>query len=102
MCDCQLSWLPKWLRDEGFEGTVTGKCAHPEKLAGRSIFEISLEEFDCGMYIHCCVMYTVTMQTTIGGKKQVFQKNVFQCIFYLNNEHYYVTLCENLPNARGA
>lgn len=46
-CDCSLSWLPMWLRENNFEHDVIAKCAHPEVLKGRSIFTIDSSDFKC-------------------------------------------------------
>ena len=51
ICDCQLSWLPRWLRDKGFESMVYLRCAHPEFLTNHSIFEVQRNEFECGKYM---------------------------------------------------
>ena len=49
-CDCSLSWLPLWLRENNFEHAVVAKCAHPENLQARNIFTIDSSDFKCGMY----------------------------------------------------
>ena len=56
LCDCQLSWLPKWLRDTGFKDSVFAKCAHPEWLKGKSIFEVPYEQFRCGKLLTVMVL----------------------------------------------
>lgn len=47
LCDCQLSWLPIWLRSAGFAASVKATCAHPESLKGRSIFDVKKQNFTC-------------------------------------------------------
>ena len=49
-CDCSLSWLPMWLRENNFEHDVIAKCAHPEVLKGRSIFTVDSSDFKCGTF----------------------------------------------------
>lgn len=51
ICDCQLAWLPRWLRDAGLDVTVTLRCAHPRFLANHSIFDVQRDEFECGQYL---------------------------------------------------
>ena len=47
LCDCQLSWFPRWLRSSGYEQTVDLHCAHPDFLKNRSIFTVQRDEFEC-------------------------------------------------------
>ena len=47
LCDCQLAWFPNWLRTAGFASSVTAKCAHPEGLKGKSVFDVRQENFTC-------------------------------------------------------
>ncbi|XP_076447859.1 uncharacterized protein LOC143284771 isoform X2 [Babylonia areolata] len=47
LCDCNLAWLPGWLRMFGFQNSVTAVCSYPPTLQNRSIFSIPLDEFQC-------------------------------------------------------
>ncbi|XP_017553323.1 leucine-rich repeats and immunoglobulin-like domains protein 2 [Pygocentrus nattereri] len=47
LCDCQLTWLGQWLTDGHFQQSCSAVCAHPARLAGRSIFTVRPEEFVC-------------------------------------------------------
>ncbi len=48
ICDCQLSWLPRWLRDAGFAHSVELRCAHPASLHNESVFSVNRDQFECG------------------------------------------------------
>ena len=47
LCDCQLSWLPGWIRESGFQNSVSLVCSHPESLKGKTIFEVKPQDFVC-------------------------------------------------------
>uniref|UniRef100_A0A8B9HPV4 Leucine-rich repeats and immunoglobulin-like domains 2 n=1 Tax=Astyanax mexicanus TaxID=7994 RepID=A0A8B9HPV4_ASTMX len=47
LCDCQLTWLSRWLTNSHFQQSCAAVCAHPAPLAGRSIFNVRPEEFVC-------------------------------------------------------
>ncbi|XP_006865710.1 PREDICTED: leucine-rich repeats and immunoglobulin-like domains protein 1 [Chrysochloris asiatica] len=47
LCDCQLKWLPPWLRGRMLQALVTATCAHPQSLKGQSIFSVPPESFVC-------------------------------------------------------
>ncbi|XP_069793213.1 leucine-rich repeats and immunoglobulin-like domains protein 1 isoform X2 [Narcine bancroftii] len=47
LCDCQMKWLPQWLKGREFQSTVVGTCAHPESLKGKSIFIVPAESYVC-------------------------------------------------------
>ncbi|XP_046577144.1 leucine-rich repeats and immunoglobulin-like domains protein 2 isoform X1 [Haliotis rubra] len=47
LCDCQIAWLPAWLRQAGFESSVHAVCSHPISLKGRNIFDVQFEDFKC-------------------------------------------------------
>ena len=62
LCDCQLSWLTQWLRNNGFESTVSASCGFPESLVGTSILEVKPEQLECGNQI---VVFCVFLLPTI-------------------------------------
>ncbi len=47
LCDCDLAWLPTWLKELGFQDQVDARCSHPAYLKGRSIFDLKPEELTC-------------------------------------------------------
>uniref|UniRef100_A0A3Q2ZJP1 Leucine-rich repeats and immunoglobulin-like domains 3 n=1 Tax=Kryptolebias marmoratus TaxID=37003 RepID=A0A3Q2ZJP1_KRYMA len=47
LCDCQLKWLPVWVKEQSFLPCVNASCAHPQRLKGRSVYSVSEEEFVC-------------------------------------------------------
>ncbi|XP_078500562.1 leucine-rich repeats and immunoglobulin-like domains protein 2 [Lissotriton helveticus] len=47
LCDCQMKWFLQWLVDGKLQHSVKVICAHPERLAGHSIFGVSLDDFVC-------------------------------------------------------
>ncbi|XP_069489459.1 leucine-rich repeats and immunoglobulin-like domains protein 2 [Ambystoma mexicanum] len=47
LCDCQMKWFLQWLIDSKLQHSVKVCCAHPERLAGQSIFNVSPEDFVC-------------------------------------------------------
>ncbi|OXB56448.1 hypothetical protein ASZ78_004546 [Callipepla squamata] len=47
LCDCQLKWLPQWLTDSHLQEAVNVSCAHPEWLAGQSLFSVGPDDFVC-------------------------------------------------------
>uniref|UniRef100_A0A8C2U233 Leucine rich repeats and immunoglobulin like domains 2 n=1 Tax=Coturnix japonica TaxID=93934 RepID=A0A8C2U233_COTJA len=47
LCDCQLKWLPQWLTDSHLQQAVNVSCAHPEWLAGQSLFSVDPDDFIC-------------------------------------------------------
>ncbi|NXF01300.1 PKD1 protein, partial [Smithornis capensis] len=56
VCDCKLSWLPRWVEDRKvrvLEASDT-RCAHPPELANLSLFEVPFPNATCGaQYITC-------------------------------------------------
>ena len=46
LCDCKMEWFAHWLRETGFQGSVSVKCAHPQLLRGVSLMEV--QQFKCG------------------------------------------------------
>ncbi|XP_048409020.1 leucine-rich repeats and immunoglobulin-like domains protein 2 isoform X2 [Stegostoma tigrinum] len=50
LCDCQLKWLPQFLKEKQFQHTVTANCAHPVWLAGKNIFNVDAEDFICDAF----------------------------------------------------
>nr|XP_057937066.1 leucine-rich repeats and immunoglobulin-like domains protein 1 isoform X2 [Doryrhamphus excisus] len=47
LCDCQLQWLPGWLRSRGLQAAVNATCAHPGSLKGTSVFQAPPSSFVC-------------------------------------------------------
>ncbi|XP_062359286.1 polycystin-1 [Cinclus cinclus] len=56
VCDCKLSWLPRWVEDRKvrvLEASDT-RCAHPPEVANLSLFDILFLNATCGaQYITC-------------------------------------------------
>ncbi|NXM65438.1 PKD1 protein, partial [Serilophus lunatus] len=56
VCDCKLSWLPRWVEDRKvrvLEASDT-RCAHPPEVANLSLFEVPFPNATCGApYITC-------------------------------------------------
>ena len=53
LCNCDLSWLPRWIEKkeedtEGFKSNIHAVCLHPKPVERRSIFNLSSSEFVCG------------------------------------------------------
>lgn len=67
LCDCELQWLPEWLTQAGFHTSVTARCAHPEWLKGKSIFEIDKEDFTCDDYPKPFIMENPQTRSTLKG-----------------------------------
>ncbi|NWU79791.1 PKD1 protein, partial [Onychorhynchus coronatus] len=56
VCDCKLSWLPRWVEDREVrvvEASDT-RCAHPPEVANLSLFDVPFPNATCGaQYITC-------------------------------------------------
>ncbi|XP_064246149.1 polycystin-1 isoform X2 [Passer domesticus] len=56
VCDCKLSWLPRWVQDRKvrvLEASDT-RCAHPPEVANLSLFDVLFLNSTCGaQYITC-------------------------------------------------
>ncbi|NWR05966.1 PKD1 protein, partial [Paradoxornis webbianus] len=56
VCDCKLSWLPRWVEDRNvrvLEAEDT-RCAHPPEVANLSLFDVLFLNATCGaQYITC-------------------------------------------------
>ncbi|XP_027753038.1 polycystin-1 isoform X2 [Empidonax traillii] len=56
VCDCKLSWLPRWVEDRKvrvLEASDT-RCAHPPEVANLSLFDVPFPNATCGaQYITC-------------------------------------------------
>ncbi|NXQ36582.1 PKD1 protein, partial [Alaudala cheleensis] len=56
VCDCKLSWLPRWVEDRQvrvLEASDT-RCAHPPEVANLSLFDVPFLNATCGAkYITC-------------------------------------------------
>lgn len=55
LCDCQLSWLKRWLNEAGFQSTVVAQCEYPELLKERNVLELVPTDFKCGMFFEAIV-----------------------------------------------
>ncbi|XP_032898195.1 leucine-rich repeats and immunoglobulin-like domains protein 2 [Amblyraja radiata] len=64
LCDCQLKWLPQFLIEKKFSHMVTAKCAHPVWLAGKSIFNIDVEDYICDDFPK--PVFTAHPETTVA------------------------------------
>uniref|UniRef100_A0A8D2M3U2 Polycystin 1, transient receptor potential channel interacting n=1 Tax=Zonotrichia albicollis TaxID=44394 RepID=A0A8D2M3U2_ZONAL len=55
VCDCKLSWLPRWVEDRRvrvLEASDT-RCAHPPEVANLSLFDVLVLNASCAQYITC-------------------------------------------------
>ncbi|NXC32026.1 PKD1 protein, partial [Campylorhamphus procurvoides] len=70
VCDCKLSWLPRWVEERGvrvLEASDT-RCAHPPEVANLSLFEVPFPNATCGaQYITC-----LTSNHTDGAELVLF------------------------------
>ena len=52
LCDCHVSWLPRWLDTSVYgrspDHSVVLTCAHPLQLHGRLITDVQQSDFTCG------------------------------------------------------
>ncbi|NWX91633.1 PKD1 protein, partial [Nothoprocta pentlandii] len=56
ICDCKLSWLPRWVEDRRVKVLQASdtRCAHPTEVANLSLFNVSFVGAACGaQYIAC-------------------------------------------------
>ncbi|XP_069726043.1 polycystin-1 isoform X2 [Phaenicophaeus curvirostris] len=56
VCDCKLSWLPRWVEDRKVKVIQASetRCAHPPEVANLSLFDVSFVNATCGaQYITC-------------------------------------------------
>ncbi|NXA38308.1 PKD1 protein, partial [Eudromia elegans] len=56
LCDCKLSWLPRWVEDRGVKVLQASdtRCAQPPEVANLSVFNVSFVSAACGaQYIAC-------------------------------------------------
>ncbi|XP_028302210.1 leucine-rich repeats and immunoglobulin-like domains protein 2 [Gouania willdenowi] len=47
LCDCHMSWLGSWMKENRFLQSVSAVCAHPPPLLGHNVLSISPEQFVC-------------------------------------------------------
>ncbi|NWR32999.1 PKD1 protein, partial [Tachuris rubrigastra] len=70
VCDCKLSWLPRWVEDRKvrvLEASDT-RCAHPPEVANLSLFDVPFPNATCGaQYITC-----LTSNHTEGAELVLF------------------------------
>ena len=86
-CDCQLSWVPIWLRDNNFERSVIAKCGHPQHLKGRNIFAVDSSEYKCGM----CDCFESTLVCIIwSALRSSLSFTLFTLVFYIVGRVYFV------------
>ncbi|NWX27466.1 PKD1 protein, partial [Notiomystis cincta] len=58
VCDCKLSWLPRWVEDRKvrvLEASDT-RCAHPPEVANLSLFDVPFLNATCGAQYITCLM----------------------------------------------
>jgi hypothetical protein len=49
LCDCKLKWFREWMDSSGVSiENVHAKCQYPEKLKGRLLLSVRVEELICG------------------------------------------------------
>ncbi|KAM4677054.1 leucine-rich repeats and immunoglobulin-like domains protein 3 [Discoglossus pictus] len=72
LCDCQLKWLPQWIAENHFQKHVNASCAHPQILKGRSIFDVSPEEFVCDDFPKPQIIVQPETQAAIKGSNVSF------------------------------
>ncbi|XP_071427694.1 polycystin-1 isoform X2 [Pithys albifrons albifrons] len=56
VCDCKLSWLPRWVEDRKVRvlEALDTRCAHPPEVANLSLFDVPFPNATCGaQYITC-------------------------------------------------
>ncbi|XP_017589497.1 PREDICTED: polycystin-1-like isoform X2 [Corvus brachyrhynchos] len=56
VCDCKLSWLPRWVEDRKVRvlEALDTRCAHPPEVANLSLFDVVFLNATCGaQYITC-------------------------------------------------
>ncbi|KAM6379160.1 polycystin-1 isoform 1-T1 [Pluvialis apricaria] len=56
VCDCKLSWLPRWVEDRKVRVIQASdtRCAHPPEVANLSLFDVLFINDTCGaQYITC-------------------------------------------------
>ncbi|NWJ08704.1 PKD1 protein, partial [Crypturellus undulatus] len=56
LCDCKLSWLPRWVEDRRVKvlQAADTRCAHPPEVANLSVFNVSFVSAACeAQYIAC-------------------------------------------------
>ncbi|NXI59886.1 PKD1 protein, partial [Chloroceryle aenea] len=56
VCDCKLSWLPRWVEDRRVKVLQASdtRCAHPPGVANLSLFNVSFVNATCGaQYLSC-------------------------------------------------
>lgn len=51
LCDCNLLWLLRWIRDRKISVRNT-ECSYPQSLQGQSVTSIRPELFTCGTETH--------------------------------------------------
>ncbi|XP_046437379.1 uncharacterized protein LOC124188642 [Daphnia pulex] len=47
ICDCRLRYLREWLQQHNVPSPATAACALPERLAGRALIELQVDDFAC-------------------------------------------------------
>ncbi|NWU96861.1 PKD1 protein, partial [Upupa epops] len=58
VCDCKLSWLPRWLEERSVRvvDAWDTRCAHPPEVANLSLFDVSFANSSCGAPFVACLM----------------------------------------------
>ncbi|KZS15226.1 Leucine-rich repeat, immunoglobulin domain and transmembrane domain-containing 1-like protein [Daphnia magna] len=47
ICDCRLRYLREWLQQHNVPSPATAACALPERLSGRALIELLVDDFAC-------------------------------------------------------
>uniref|UniRef100_A0A663F4F5 Polycystin 1, transient receptor potential channel interacting n=1 Tax=Aquila chrysaetos chrysaetos TaxID=223781 RepID=A0A663F4F5_AQUCH len=55
VCDCKLSWLPRWVEDRKVKVIQASdtRCTHPPEVANLSLFDVSFVNATCAQYVTC-------------------------------------------------
>lgn len=68
LCDCNLRWLPAWIASMGFQGKVRVYCGHPLALKGRSVLDVSSENFTCDDFPKPQILESPETQIALKGQ----------------------------------
>lgn len=50
-CDCNIRWLPEFLRSANESEDSPATCATPVTLAGNAVFNLTEDVFLCGKFV---------------------------------------------------
>lgn len=103
LCNCDLSWLPRWIEKkeedtEGFKSNIHAVCLHPKPVERRSIFNLSSSEFVCDKND-----YKPEITIHPQGHKVLLSKNVtLHCVVRQRNSTIKVNWTKNNKPLEGA